>query len=1176
MLGRLLLAALAALICLALPAAASAATIPVTTNADSGANSLRAAITSANTTAERDFIVFDIGLGGATTITLASALPAITQPVVLDGASQDVGIAQPVTIAGATQAGLAVTGAGGASAADGTQIFGFRLTGFTGNAVTVAGSYALLQDSVVDGNTGAGVAFGAGGLGAVGGASGHGNRISGNGGAAVDVGAGAGAVNVSHNTIGVNAAGTGAQANAIGVKVDATGASVFDNLISGNTTLGVQLNQCAVLVRNKIGLTAANAALPNGDGVEVTASGCVIGSSSAGDGNIVSANAGDNLLVGGDGATVQGNTFEDAGSGAGIVVDSASDVTIGGPGAAANTIAGNAGDGVTLTDAPDSTVNGNSITGNGGVGIHGTGTTTVEALTNSIAGNGGLGIDVAGSAPALASVAAGAGKLRARGSFTAAAPDLYTIELFANDACDGSGSGEGQTPLGTTALIVASAGTAQFNVQIDAAAANPKFITVTVTHQRDSQPGVTTKFSNCVQIAAAAETAFATGAATVGESSGQATIHVIRSGNVSAGSTVDFATSNGTATAGQDYTATSGTLSFAAGESDKTFSVPIVNDTVAEGLQTFTITLSNPSGSALGSPSTMTVTITSNDESGLVVNSAADTSDGTCNAASCTLREAILASNTSLAGRDAITFAEGVGTIHLTADLPGITEPVLIIGPATIDGGGHAVLRVLPSAGGTDSNDDTEVFGGVEITGTSGPAIDVDGARFVLQDAVIDAPAGIHYRGDASGAVGGSAGHGNTITAHLGDGVLAEPLTDVNVSHNTIDASAGGNGVHVGSAATQVFDNTVEGGAAGAGIALSACADVVTGNTVGGAGTGIAVNASGCQVGGSAAGNGNLVTGAAGSGITIGQGNADVIGNTIRENGADGVRINAGTGTRVLANTIRENHARGIAIAGTAAALVRGNSITANDGLGIDVAPDGVTAGAPVLSAVKRENGKLHVTGTLPAPVAGVYELEFSTDGACDPSGFGEGAMPIIVVAVAAAAAGNAALDFIMDADVPAGTSITATATRAGATTEFSGCVAVTEGTGGGTTPPPGGGGSTPQADPQSTITSPRGRVKRRRFKRIKGTAEDATRVDIAAIRVKDGKCYALRRNGRFRTTPGRCTPRRFFKATGTTNWSFQLKRRFPRGRFRLYSRATAANGTVEAPPARVRIRVRR
>ena len=63
--------------------------------------------------------------------------------------------------------------------------------------------------------------------------------------------------------------------------------------------------------------------------------------------------------------------------------------------------------------------------------------------------------------------------------------------------------------------------------------------------------------------------------------------------------TVDYATSDGTATAGSDYTATSGTLSFAAGESEKTVSVPVFDDGHDEGSETLTLTLSNPSGAYL-------------------------------------------------------------------------------------------------------------------------------------------------------------------------------------------------------------------------------------------------------------------------------------------------------------------------------------------------------------------------------------------------------------------------------------------------------------------------------------------------------------------------------------------------------------------------------------------------
>ena len=67
--------------------------------------------------------------------------------------------------------------------------------------------------------------------------------------------------------------------------------------------------------------------------------------------------------------------------------------------------------------------------------------------------------------------------------------------------------------------------------------------------------------------------------------------------------TVDYATSDGTATAGSDYTARSGTLSFAAGESEKTVSVPVFDDGHDEGSETLTLTLSNPSGAYLADSS---------------------------------------------------------------------------------------------------------------------------------------------------------------------------------------------------------------------------------------------------------------------------------------------------------------------------------------------------------------------------------------------------------------------------------------------------------------------------------------------------------------------------------------------------------------------------------------------
>ncbi|MEJ7577033.1 MAG: Calx-beta domain-containing protein [Pyrinomonadaceae bacterium] len=70
------------------------------------------------------------------------------------------------------------------------------------------------------------------------------------------------------------------------------------------------------------------------------------------------------------------------------------------------------------------------------------------------------------------------------------------------------------------------------------------------------------------------------------------TVTVTRTGDVSSSTSVNYATADGTATDGTDYTATSGTLTFAAGELSKSFTVPIKQDNVFEGVENFSVTLS--------------------------------------------------------------------------------------------------------------------------------------------------------------------------------------------------------------------------------------------------------------------------------------------------------------------------------------------------------------------------------------------------------------------------------------------------------------------------------------------------------------------------------------------------------------------------------------------------------
>ena len=87
------------------------------------------------------------------------------------------------------------------------------------------------------------------------------------------------------------------------------------------------------------------------------------------------------------------------------------------------------------------------------------------------------------------------------------------------------------------------------------------------------------------------------------------TITVNRLGDTSAAATVDYNTSDVTATERSDYITAVGRLQFAPGETSKSFVVLINEDSLIEGNETFNVNLSNPAGVSLGSPAVATVTI---------------------------------------------------------------------------------------------------------------------------------------------------------------------------------------------------------------------------------------------------------------------------------------------------------------------------------------------------------------------------------------------------------------------------------------------------------------------------------------------------------------------------------------------------------------------------------------
>ena len=102
------------------------------------------------------------------------------------------------------------------------------------------------------------------------------------------------------------------------------------------------------------------------------------------------------------------------------------------------------------------------------------------------------------------------------------------------------------------------------------------------------------------------------------EGSGTAGISVVRTGGSAGAVGVSYTTANGTATAGADYSATNGILSWADGDTTtKTFNVIIIEDDLVEGNETVTLTLSSPmGGAALGTLASASLTIVDNDLGG--------------------------------------------------------------------------------------------------------------------------------------------------------------------------------------------------------------------------------------------------------------------------------------------------------------------------------------------------------------------------------------------------------------------------------------------------------------------------------------------------------------------------------------------------------------------------------
>jgi parallel beta-helix repeat protein len=542
-----------AVVCLSLAAAASADSFSVTNTADSGPGSLRDAITRANATPSDDRIKFTV----TGVLTPATPYPTTVGMIAIDSETPPLIHAVPLVEIDASALSVPV----------------FHLT---------SGSYL------------------------------HAFAIHGDHGAAVEAGD---AAIIGNCFIGTDLTGATQMPNGTGILVTGAGVRLISNLISGNTT-GVEITATAVgasIYDNRIGFSNSGAyAIPNGVGVNVSGN-----ASSSG------------LAIGVQGLpnAISGNT------GAGIRIASFNSVTILGNyiGTADYTgkAMGNGGGGIELAGSSNCSITENVIANNSGTAIWiggGSGPQNHNLISKNTIARNGFGVDLGDTRDghtandaldgdggpngllnhpvitmAVDNNTAPTPSATINGTLSAAPSSSYAVELFVNPNCQSGDYGAAETYLTTLNVTTDSSGNATFSGTFNSLFAG-RAVSATATDAQNN----TSELSNCAPVRTHGTFRFAERASiVVAETAGSFVVTVLRTGGDAGVVTVNYGTATSPeagfykATAGEDFAVTAGTLTFADGETSKTFTIAIFDDKVYETNEIFDLTLSNPTGGAV-------------------------------------------------------------------------------------------------------------------------------------------------------------------------------------------------------------------------------------------------------------------------------------------------------------------------------------------------------------------------------------------------------------------------------------------------------------------------------------------------------------------------------------------------------------------------------------------------
>ena len=273
---------------------------------------------------------------------------------------------------------------------------------------------------------------------------------------------------------------------------------------------------------------------------------------------------------------------------------------------------------------------------------------------------------------------------------------------------------------------------------------------------------------------------------TVLEGAGTATLTVTLTGGIDQTVTIDYATADGTASASTDYVATSGTLTFPAGTTSRVITVPLVNDTAAEGAETFVVNLSNAVNATIAD-SQATVTIA--DDEGLpgILISDVTLTEGNAGTINAVFTVSLSASSTQTVTVD---YASGDGSATAPADYAPVSGR-LTFAP------GSTSMTISVQVVGDTTFEPSETFVVNLTTPANATIVDSQGSGTITDD---DAAPSL-----AIGDVSVNEGNIGTVNAVFTVSLSAISGQTVTVNFNTANGSAVSPGDYTATAAILTF-----------------------------------------------------------------------------------------------------------------------------------------------------------------------------------------------------------------------------------------------------------------------------------------------------------------------------------------------------------------------------------